>query len=875
MRLRLFFAASLLCLGAFARAQPSAVVWSEDFERYSTAARLDGWLDPSGLFATRVEGDNVVYGVTHPAEKQRSVGRRPPGGTPDPGAMSTLSRPSFLAADGFEFRGRFRRASAASLVGLTFFSRQPELDRYHQIALWRDNDDAAPSMRLFRADAANIRLLEASSFSPDPGSWYRFLIRVDREAAGTRIRAQFWLDGDDEPRQWHLEAIDPDAAQPVGRIGLWSFAGAAHFDDLEVASKVDDGADRTAPAIRFSESGETIAGGSTALFNRDANIDVRALDGSGIASLVVTLDGTAYTPLTAIATERSHILRARATDPARNSAEAQIVVVVDKTPPVIDVSNAGASLPNHLLTRESVTPDITVTDLTEVTVEARLDGAGFTSGTTVSAEGQHALSIVATDALGWRTTREPIAFTIDRTPPAMTILSPANEARVATGAVDVHGHADDAVRVLVNGLEGIVDVPARTFRRNRVPLVEGVNAIEVTGTDGAGNEGRFAVRVQLDTRTPELSVLAPLPNACLSANEIEIRGTTRGATTIRVRTNGVAPVTATLSGIDWTARMVVPGEGDFVVLIEAVDVDGQTSSTSLPITIDRTKPEIVFTESGLPFTASLVNRSVTPFVRAIDDDPNAQLAVTLDGQPFAAGTALRADRVYVLRAVATDCAGNSAAREHTFTIDTRPPQIVSFDPPDGATVAEKRPLVGRLSEAATVVEESSGAAADVDGLTFTLAAPWVEGRNALSFVATDPAGNASRTPFTLRVRTAAPFVEIVEDGLPIPVDALFGRPVRPVIRSSDPAASFTATLNGQPFVSGSAVAADASYRLLATARDSAGNVSDETTAPMRRLQRSPSIRHPRRSPSAHRRMGRHLPARQRRFAGRSIPTQCR
>jgi hypothetical protein len=997
MSVRVLVAAFLLLAGASAPAQQSSIVWSEDFERYSTSVKPDTWLDPSGLFATRVEGANVIYGAAHPSEKQRSILRRPPGDVPDPGATSTLSGRNFLAGNGFEFRGRFRRATEASLVGLTFFSRQPELDRYHQIALWRAKDDSAPTLRLYRVDGTTVTQLERSELTPEPGVWYRFTVRVDREPAGTRIRAHFWRDGEDEPHTWHLQVVDSHAAQPAGRVGLWSHAGAAHFDDLSVAAEVEDGVDRTPPAIRFSESGETIAGGSTASFNRDASVDVRAFDGSGVASLTVTIDGGPYAPLAAITSEKTHVLRARATDKAGNTAEEQIAVVVDKTrpvvgvlesgaampdglivnrgltpsitvedqtpttvqvtldereyraatpidderahrlvvtatdavgwtttvtrdfvidrtppvivfteggsvltgsiarkqdtaigigatdphgvasttatlggssfqpgsvvtvegrhpilaratdragnlaeaqlelildktPPVVTVTNAGAALVSGLLTRADVTPEITATDLTSVTVDAKLDDAPFASGNAVTAERRHTLHVTATDALGWRTTLEPIVFTIDRTPPVLTILSPANEERVATTLVDVHGNSDDAVRVVVNGVEGIVDAVAKTFRRNGVRLLEGANSIEVSGTDGAGNEGRAAARVHLDTRAPELLVLAPAPNACVAANEVVVRGTMRGATAIRVRANDGPPVNATFTGVDWTANVPLASEGPAVLQVEATDGGGHASARTLPITIDRTRPEIVFTESGSPFTASLLNRIVTPLVRATDADPNVQLSVTLDGKPFTSGAVLRGDGTHVLRASATDCAGNAETREHTFTIDTTAPRIESFDPPDGTAVGSKPSLTGRLSEPATVVEEVSSAAAIVDGVTFTFNGQWEEGRNERLFVATDPAGNVSRTPYALRVKTSAPFVEIVEEGAPIPAGALYNRSVRPVIRSNDPTALITAVLNGQPFTSGASVTADASYTLVATARDALGHTSDEVTA---------------------------------------------
>ncbi|MEO8381785.1 MAG: Ig-like domain-containing protein, partial [Acidobacteriota bacterium] len=998
--IRLIRTAVLFLVCASALAQERTVVWSEDFEQYGTASAPERWLDASTLFKTSVDPadpSNMVYGAKHPAPKQRSVGGPPPGDVPVSGATSTLAGRTFVAGDGFEYRGRFRRETVDSLVGFTFFSRQPEVDAFRLIALWRDADDAVPSMRAYKAAGGTTVELSETRFTPEVGVWYRFAIRVDRQTGGFAIRARFWRDGQPEPDDWTLTAVDPETGQVSGRIGLWSENGGAFFDDLSVSAENEEASDRTPPAIVFSESGTVIPKGVTEAFNRDARVDVRALDGSGIKSLTVTLDETAYVPLTPITGERTYVLRARAVDNAGNAAEAQIGVVVDKTPPVIRVVENGLAMPDALLvnrnvvpsftaedqtattlsatvdgqtftsgglvpderthrlvvsatdavgwtssvtrdfiidrtppllvfsdgteslgpsalrnrdtavgvtaqdangiaavnatlggapfvpgtlitaegahalaatavdragnpaqaqlallidktppsvtvtdgdvplltgllTRANVVPRIAVNDLTATTLDAKLDDAPFASGTLVDSERRHTLTVTVTDAVGWTTTLAPIVFTIDRTPPRVTITSPTPEQRVGASSVEVTGDADDAVRVFVNGVEAVIDPSTRIFRRANVPLLEGANPLVATGTDAAGNEGRAEARVHLDTRAPELLVASPAPNVCLATGEVVVRGTVRDAATIRVRANDGVPVTATLAGAEWTATVPLPSEGRIVLLVEAEDEGGHAAAVTVPVIVDRTKPAVTISEGASPLTATLFNRPISPLVSVSDADGGARLSLTLNGNPFSAGSVLGDDGTYVLRATATDCAGNVQSEERSFTIDRTPPRIESIAPADGATVGTRPPLTGTLSEPATLIDEATGTAATVSGVSFTISSTLTEGLNERTFVATDPAGNTSRTPYSLRVKSDAPVVEIVERGLPIPAAALYNRVLAPLVRVNDPAATITATLNGQPFTSGTEIGADASYTLEATATDTFGHVSDRASA---------------------------------------------
>src|SRR5205814_9172290 len=72
----------------------------------------------------------------------------------------------------------------------------------------------------------------------------------------------------------------------------------------------------------------------------------------------------------------------------------------------------------------NVTPTIQVTDAHLRTQTATLNGQPFVSATAVTAEGDYTLVVAATDTAGNQATTT-VRFTIDKTPPTVTITQPA------------------------------------------------------------------------------------------------------------------------------------------------------------------------------------------------------------------------------------------------------------------------------------------------------------------------------------------------------------------------------------------------------------------------------------------------------------------
>ncbi len=163
-----------------------------------------------------------------------------------------------------------------------------------------------------------------------------------------------------------------------------------------------------------------------------------------VNGLPATLSGSAWTRTLTLA-EGANTITAVATDAVGNHAQAQVTVTVDTGAPVITITESGSPFPDNALFRRAVVPVFSATDATAVTVEGRLNGQLFASGTTVDTDGTYQLTVSATDAAGNTATRT-VNFEIDRAAPQFGAIEPPDHALVGTAQVTLQGIVTGAPR---------------------------------------------------------------------------------------------------------------------------------------------------------------------------------------------------------------------------------------------------------------------------------------------------------------------------------------------------------------------------------------------------------------------------------------------
>ncbi len=580
--------------------------------------------------------------------------------------------------------------------------------------------------------------------------------------------------------------------------------------------------DNTAPSIEIKNGGAPLAEG--ALFKLPVTPVITATDDFDPSpTITATLNGVPFTNGTTITADNSYTLIATAEDAAGNRRQETRHFTIDTTPPTVEVLESGAPfVPNRLFNR-AVVFDLKITDRTAYTSEAKIDGQLYELKTPFSANGQHQFSAVVRDALGNERTVGPLAFEIDVVGPVLTFTSHTNGQVVTSRDVIVKGGSDDAETVTVNGVNATVDTTAKTFTV-ALTLLEGENILTATGTDRAGNVGTATLKLVLDSRAPEVAITSPASNACVKSDGVEIRGTVNDPNVdkISVTLDGTA-TQATLDGTkrNWTANVALGTDGRKSILIEASDSVGHTATRQLTLIVDRTDPVIEISESGSPFTATLVARPVTLFFRANDADANTTLTATLGGAPFASGTEVSQETSHTLTVTATDCAGNKKTETRTFTIDLTPPRFLSFNPASGSKVAQiPDTLAGTTDTDAVEVRIAGRVGVAVTNGAFTLSGVgFADGVNELTLEAVDRAGNIGRTSYLLGIKTTNPLIDIVENGEPLVEGSTFSRPVTPIVRLFEQGVTFTATLDTAPFHNDKTVSDSGTHTIVATATD--------------------------------------------------------
>lgn len=204
--------------------------------------------------------------------------------------------------------------------------------------------------------------------------------------------------------------------------------------------------DRQAPTVEITSPGQGI------YTNRDLLLVARTTDdASGVDRVEYRIDAGAWAlmspadvaagrysiPYPANAgTEGDHTLTVRAADKAGNDDQTSstdpnpvtVGFVVDVTPPQITI----AGVTDGTTVNQTVTPVITVTDPSPFTQSVRLNGAPFTSGTSIDAEGPYLLQVEATDLAGNSASRS-VQFTLQFAPqnhPPVANAGPDQTARV-------------------------------------------------------------------------------------------------------------------------------------------------------------------------------------------------------------------------------------------------------------------------------------------------------------------------------------------------------------------------------------------------------------------------------------------------------------
>lgn len=314
--------------------------------------------------------------------------------------------------------------------------------------------------------------------------------------------------------------------------------------------------DLTAPAI-------TITGPAEGSFtNTPATLSWAATD-AHLASVVATLDGAVTTSPAVVSLEGHHVLEVSATDVAGNTSVATRAFTLDFTSPVVVLTG----VTNGAVVRGPVTLHFAATDASLATAVATLDGQPFSDGATVTTEGTHLATVVATDRAGNSTTRQ-LSFTIDTTGPVIQVAG-VTDGLISRVALTITWSPTDA-HLATATLDGA------GFTSGTTVSTDGAHVLRVDASDAAGNTSTRVISFTID-RTPPLITITGVTSGA-SGTSFTPFITVADATT-------AATFASTLDGAPFTSGTLVNAPGAHVLNVDARDAAGNTASATVSFTV--------------------------------------------------------------------------------------------------------------------------------------------------------------------------------------------------------------------------------------------------------------------------------------------------
>lgn len=191
------------------------------------------------------------------------------------------------------------------------------------------------------------------------------------------------------------------------------------------------------------------------------------------------------------------------------------------------------------------------------------------------AEGTNLISINATDLAG-NVGHKTITVTVDTVAPEVLLIGLPDFAVRNSAALNLAGSLSEPAQVRVEGLDtDVVDLQFDTS----VTLVEGLNTIDITATDAAGNRAVLVRRVTLDTSQPSIQITNPPAGVAVHDATVNIIGVSEPNALIQV---GNQMVVADETG-KFSAWVRLDGTGTQQVSITVTDAAGNSVQQSVSV----------------------------------------------------------------------------------------------------------------------------------------------------------------------------------------------------------------------------------------------------------------------------------------------------
>lgn len=391
----------------------------------------------------------------------------------------------------------------------------------------------------------------------------------------------------------------------------------------------------------------------------DAGCTVTLINQTTNQSTTATVFGTSWSQRLALVAG-ANTIKVVAERPLSASATVSVTTTLDNTAPVLAVSAlADGSYTSEQV--QNVKVQVSDANLAGVTVNGQpltvVDGAASTAVTL--AQGTNVITVVATDLVG-NVTANTRTITYDATRPVISFIAPADGAYVSVDRLTLTGSVDKTATVTVAGKPAQMN---GTSWSADVSLAPGLNTIEVTAVDLAGNTSAAKRTVTYDTEAPAVVITTPAQDFATNQATVCLVGsfTDSSPVTVSADVNGVdVPVTITGNSFALTANFT--DQGNYAVTVKGVDAAGNVGSVTRTVIYDTTPPALELNTVNTPYPSVLSGTVEVGATVAVEDKNGTAGTVALNGSSWQATLVPGQYDAATLAVRATDAAGNSAVR---------------------------------------------------------------------------------------------------------------------------------------------------------------------------------------------------------------------
>ncbi|MEI8648194.1 Ig-like domain-containing protein [Paraglaciecola sp. Hal342] len=528
----------------------------------------------------------------------------------------------------------------------------------------------------------------------------------------------------------------------------------------------------------------TITGTTDAPVNATVNLTVTGSDGAvQTLSASVQANGTYSAEVPVDLAEGSYTVEASVADEVGNEANASDTGNIDTAAPLLtintpDVSNDDTPIISGTTDNAPGTEvNLVVTDSDGISqtlvASVQSDGTFSIEIATPLADGPYTLNASTEDEAG-NVTNVTANSEVNSALPNLTIdaLPSGNDATpLISGNTDAP--EGSSVNIIVTDDNGSIQTLNTSVQNDGsfslevpVALADGGYSVEVTVSDGSGNQASVSGTGNVDTTAPILSVDAP-------DNSNDATPTISGTTDAPVNSTVNLTVTGSNGAIQTlTAEVQANGtftadvpvdlaEGNYTVAATVADEVGNEASASDTGSVDTQAPNLTV---DAPDNSS----DATPTITGTTDAPvNATVNLTVTGSDGAVQTLSAsvqangtysvdvptdlAEGNYSVAATVADAAGNEADASDTGSVDTQAP-VLTVDAPDnssdatptitGTTTEPENSVISILVTDADGIEQTLSATVQSGG-TYSIEVPadLAEGSYTAQASVTDTAGN--------------------------------------------------------------------------------------------------------------------------------------